>query len=329
MELCLCQSLPAMSFALLRSPGISKCTLQFFVRPDGLTAELLPPSAYFTSYLYHSPIIISLITYRSSFARAPLDKIIPPDLNLPNSGSNLGDSMDAQDVSMEAELQVVLGRQKRALEEAKKRRGQCPSNRKPLHQLVGEYMLAYLGRQISERAPHSLRRSFVPPPYLPCIEPLKTLKKVYIRDLGLETHHRGRYIMLRSVTPPTKFTGVMMIASDENGDGITLQLYHQQDEQSGPIKDPIQVNNVYIIKEPYFKTMSDGRHGVRVDHVSDISRLPNDDEEMPLKWRPCLVEKGKTAMKWKEEGNALLRQQDLGGAVSRYVPSHRVLRLRI
>jgi len=230
--------------------------------------------------------------------------------------------MDAQDVSMRAEHRAVLEKRKKALSEARLRNGQRPNDRKPLHQLVDEYMAAYLGRQIFEQAPHSLRQSFVPLPYLPCIEPLKTLKKVYIRDLRLETNHRGRYIMLRSATPPTRLTGVMMIASDEKGDGVTLQLYHQQDEHYGPIKDLIQVNNVYIIKEPYFKTTSDGRYGVRVDHVSDISLLQGDDPIMPLIWCPSLVETGKTAAKWKEEGNALLRKGNLGGAVTRYVSLH-------
>jgi hypothetical protein len=83
------------------------------------------------------------------------------------------------------------------------------------------------GKTNSNKA--NLRTSFVPPAYPPCLTSFCDLTKVMIKDL-LETHHRGTYLLLRSVTPPDRMTAVTAIAEDENGDVFMLQLYNQEEE---------------------------------------------------------------------------------------------------
>ena len=107
------------------------------------------------------------------------------------------------------------------------------------------------------------RHSWVAAPYAPSVEPLKTLKRLHIKDLRLETHHRGNYVMLRVATPPNTMTAVMVIAEDEQGSGVMLMVYQQEDTECGLAEDIAQVGGVCIVKEPYFKTMSNGGYGVR------------------------------------------------------------------
>jgi hypothetical protein len=67
--------------------------------------------------------------------------------------------------------------------------------------------------------------SFVPPPYLLCIAPLKKLKQMFIKDLQLETHHHGNYLLVRSITPLNRITAIIAIVVDEREDVVVLQLY--------------------------------------------------------------------------------------------------------
>ena len=67
------------------------------------------------------------------------------------------------------------------------------------------------------------------------------------------------------------------------------------------------MKNVCIVKEPYFKTMSDGCYGLRVDHISDIIWLSPDDERIPLNWRSQVTELEKDAEDLKVTGNGALK----------------------
>jgi hypothetical protein len=75
---------------------------------------------------------------------------------------------------------------------------------------------------------HEIRSSFVPPAYTPSVAAPSTLKGILIKDLTLETHHRGSYILLRAVTPTDRMTAVMAVVEDERGDVLMLQLYNQE-----------------------------------------------------------------------------------------------------
>lgn len=82
---------------------------------------------------------------------------------------------------------------------------------------------------------------------------LSSLKKMMIDDLLLETHHRGTYLLVRSVTPQDRMTAVMAIVEDERGDVLMVQLYHQQNDAVGQAEDILVEGTVLILKEPYLK----------------------------------------------------------------------------
>jgi hypothetical protein len=161
-----------------------------------------------------------------------------------------------------------------------------------------------------------IRSSFVPPSYPPCAVPLSDLNKTMIDHLLLETHHRGTYLLVRSVTPQNWMTAVMAIVEDEKGDVLMVQLYHQEDGT----EDVIVEGTVLLLKEPFLKLMSDGNYGLRVDHLSDIVFLSADDERIPGSWRRGSAEQsGGAALAWKTKGNTHFAKSAHRSAIEWYV----------
>jgi len=84
-------------------------------------------------------------------------------------------------------------------------------------------MMQNAGRA-SDTTMHYVASSFVPSPYPPCVTPFVELTKIAIRDLVLETQHRGKYLLARCATPQDRMTGVLTIVEDEGQDVVLLQL---------------------------------------------------------------------------------------------------------
>ena len=124
-----------------------------------------------------------------------------------------------------------------------------------------------------------------------------------IKDLVLETHHRGTYVCLRAVTPPYRVTGVMAITEDEEENTVTLELYNQGTFRS--VAEIMDEGSVLILKEPYLKASSDGNYGLRVDHPSDFSLILEDDEVFPSAWQKNL-DGDASALVWLIQGKRLL-----------------------
>jgi len=199
----------------------------------------------------------------------------------------------------------TLARQKRVLEEAKKRRGQRPRDRKDRDVILFEFTMASAATsaKTSGSGTHLMRSSFVPPAYPPCITPLDHLHPIMIADLRLETHHRGSYLLLRAVAPPNRMTGILVPVEDERREVAILQLYQQEDEDIRPAKDVLEDGSILIVKEPFFKVMASGEYGLRVDHLSDVLYLDTFDPRVPQSWRPKRVETEISANSLKLKGN--------------------------
>lgn len=105
----------------------------------------------------------------------------------------------------------------------------------------------------------------------------------------------------------------MNAVEDENGGCDLIQLYNT-DETRDPRKI-LPEGQVLIVKEPFYKSNVAGGTSVRVDHVSDVIFLSPGDDRIPPKWQPCITPVNKTAMDWKEEGNALLRGSEFHKAI--------------
>lgn len=208
----------------------------------------------------------------------------------------------------------LIDRQKKTLQEAKKRQGQRPRDRKSRDHAYRKFMETLKFKGIGE--PRMIHSSFTPPAYLPCTSPISELRYVTIRDLQLETHHRGTYLMLRSITPPSRMTAIMAIMEDENDDVMMLQLYQQEDEGKRAAADIVNVGTILLVKEPYFKVMGDGEYGLRVDHLSDVFHVEKNDARVPKAWQPRKIESVHSAESLKTKGNLSMEKKRYWDAIT-------------
>jgi hypothetical protein len=232
--------------------------------------------------------------------------------------------MDVNDVSGADHYVKIIEQQKKVLQAAQKRKGERPRDLKPRSTIIGDHMLKSMGMHMMTLSPsgsgnHMIRSSFLARPYLPSVAPFKALKKMLLKDLKLETHHRGLYLLLRVITPPTRMTGIMVVMEDEADQAMIVQLYQQEEEKYRPARVSVERNGVCVIKEPYFKIMGDGGYGLRLDHVSDLIWLLEIDDRIPLQWRPRITQLDKTADEWKSEGNCAMKSQEFFEAARKQV----------
>lgn len=209
----------------------------------------------------------------------------------------------------------VISSQRKTLQEAKLRQGQRPHDRKTREQTYTNFMMLFTSGEITQLK-GIVSSAFIPPPYLPCSTPMTELKPVAIKNLQLETHHRGTYLLLRSITSPHRMTAIMAVMEDEYGDVVLLQLYQQDDESNRSAIDIVNVDTVLLVKEPYFKVMGDGEYGIRVDHLSDVIHLKRDDPRMPTAWQPQLIEIQLSAESLKTKGNRSMGKKKYWDAVT-------------
>ncbi|KAJ6138087.1 hypothetical protein N7471_004573 [Penicillium samsonianum] len=153
--------------------------------------------------------------------------------------------------------------------------------------------------------------SFAPLIYPPCLAPLKGLKKVMVKDLLLETHHRGSYILVRSITQTEKTAAVVAIVEDEQKDAIPLQMLNEK----------LRCQDGSVDKGQILTLIPDTEYGVRVDHVSDIMFIPMFDKMVPSAWRERLPEDETSqwmAGDWLSIGNEYLNRGKFYSATEYY-----------
>lgn len=160
---------------------------------------------------------------------------------------------------------------------------------------------------------HQNQRAVMGEEYPPCRSPLSDLKKMMLKDLTQEKHHRGRFLVLHSFCRPYRSSAVMAAMEDETGDVERLAVYHAKDTLEA--KDILAKDCVVTIKEPYYMSAVDGRHMLRVDHPSDIVVLEDDHALYLSQWRKHVVGAAKTALSWKLEGNAAVAKKSYLEAV--------------
>jgi hypothetical protein len=224
--------------------------------------------------------------------------------------------MDIHDVSTVPQYMEMLLKQKKVLQNAQTRVGQKIETTKSREELTMQFQFRLLMGRQQVRAGSNIRTAFIPPAYSPCFRSNLDLHKVMIKDLLLETHHRERYIMLKSITPPDRMTAVMAIVEDENSDAVMLQLYYQEVESARPAHDILGEGTIVIVKEPYLKLMADGDYGLRIDHPSDLIYVPKDDLRVPSIWQLSgRKEPGFSADSLRMEGNKYFNESNYQAAL--------------
>jgi hypothetical protein len=228
--------------------------------------------------------------------------------------------MDTDDVSSIGQYTQLLDAQKAILKAAMAREGQRPTDRKARGELIDKHQMNTMWTMMQQfgQKQMQIHSSFLPLPYPPSTASLVELTPIYIKNLRLEVHHRGNYLLVRSITVPNRMTAIMVVVEDEKRDALVVQLYQQPDENVRPASSIIMNGDVFLIKEPFFKIMADGEYGLRIDHVSDIVRIDALHELFPKQWIPGPFNSRKTADDWKQEGNVAMGRKQYWEAIQRY-----------
>jgi len=228
--------------------------------------------------------------------------------------------MNTDDVSDIGQYTQFLDAQKAILKAAMAREGQLPTDRKARGELIDKHQMMTMQTMMQRfgQKEMQIHSSFLPPPYPPSTASLDELTAIYIKDLRLGIHHRGNYLLVRSVTAPNRMTAIMVVVEDEKRDALVVQLYQQPDENVRPASSIITNGDVFLIKEPFFKIMGDGEYGLRVDHVSDLVRIDARHKLCSKQWIPDLFNLRRTADDWKQEGNVAMGRERYWEAIQRY-----------
>ncbi|PWY92204.1 TPR domain protein [Aspergillus heteromorphus CBS 117.55] len=172
-----------------------------------------------------------------------------------------------------------------------------------------------------QRPQPRFRPSCAPPPYLPCVTPLNGLRKAMLRDLFLEIHHRGVYVLVRTIEVIGKETAVTMLVEDEQKTAFHLSIYNQE---PGALHETLRQGTVMIVKEPYLRSKATGEYAVCVDHLSDVIYLYRGDQRVPSLWRLEVSQQSDTAPRWEQVGNGLSKMGKYYNAMECYVNGLRV-----
>ncbi|KAH8845485.1 hypothetical protein MCOR27_007106 [Pyricularia oryzae] len=225
----------------------------------------------------------------------------------------------ADDPNLERYL-AMLKEQKVKLVEALAHKGKKPpdSLRRSRKTLKQEFTMAALSKSMRNfmgQRDH-IRACFIGAAYPPCTLPLSTLVPIMIRDLRLETQHRGRVLIVRAFCHPTKLTSIQNAIEDELGDVDRLAIYNLP--QTVEPDAVLPQGAVVAIKEPYYKRTADGGLFVRVDHPSDFVRLRPGSSIIPDSLATHKTKADPSVLELKEDGNTAFKNGKFEAAIDLY-----------
>ncbi|KKY31772.1 putative tpr domain-containing protein [Diaporthe ampelina] len=168
-------------------------------------------------------------------------------------------------------------------------------------------------------------------PYAPCTTPTADLRPMRLADLRVETHHRGRKLMLeraagvggKGLSAVVQLAGrSWALVQEVEGEGdverleVCLHTY-----QHG--KDALECSGgkVLVVREPYFTVTEQGEATVRVDHPSDLEWLDGEKGSHASTIKDGLEDvesAAQGARRCKERGNTALAARDPSLACTHY-----------
>ncbi|KAG6362429.1 hypothetical protein INS49_010659 [Diaporthe citri] len=168
-------------------------------------------------------------------------------------------------------------------------------------------------------------------PYPPCTTPTSDLAPMALAELRVGTHHRGRKLVLKRAAGVRGrgVSAVVQLAARSwalvqgvGGEGGVERLeVCLHTHQYG--KDVLECSGgkTFVVREPYFTVTEQGEATIRVDHLSDLEWLDNEDES-PGQMLKNGLESAETAVRearrCKERGNTALAARDPALACTHY-----------
>ncbi|OAA50848.1 TPR domain protein [Beauveria brongniartii RCEF 3172] len=199
--------------------------------------------------------------------------------------------MDTREVSQDAQFAAHVREVGLMHEMAQLRNGQLVHDHPPPDSLVARFSAI----RVSLNAKHATQETLIsttqlPPPYPPSDRFVEELSPIDIKQMRLGEHHRGSRVIVRALTSPIRLNAIMLVVEDLEGTAVNLQLHHHPSADDVPSEEVINIGNVLIIKEPFFKCTTDNSYSLRVDHLSDVVWLEPFDSRVPDAWRTAVPE---------------------------------------
>ncbi|KAM0466045.1 hypothetical protein ACHAPV_000998 [Trichoderma viride] len=216
---------------------------------------------------------------------------------------------------------ALLKQQKALLKGAQAYKGQEPLASMKRSRSVLQQQFYGMALQLGMRSlmlpdEQQIRSCFIGAAYAPCTLPLSSLAPIHLRDLTLETQHRGRVLIVRAFCEPNSMVSIQNAVEDELGDVDRLAIYNLLPTTEANAVLP--QGAIVAVKEPYYKLTADGGPFVRVDHPTDFVLLKPGNSIIPRRFDTRIKQIGQSATRLKEEGNSRFQRGDFQVAAEIY-----------
>ncbi|KAF7187933.1 SET and MYND domain-containing protein 5 [Pseudocercospora fuligena] len=150
-------------------------------------------------------------------------------------------------------------------------------------------------------------------PYPPCVRSLHQLQSVQLSELRRETHHRGKMVIVRTISRLLLHHHFGVAAVEDESGSPRLMYFFNTQHKSGEAAMP--AGTVLAVKEPYYTLdRSLDLWSIRSEHPNDVLPLSRNHSLVPLSMRmSTMAIDNKGALEWKHDGNVALRPANPGG----------------
>lgn len=146
--------------------------------------------------------------------------------------------------------------------------------------------------------------------YPPSTTPIHKLKRIFLKDLSLDFHHRGCYALVQ-IKPGLPFSGGVAIVDDEKGDFAGVRIVDQDGKRI--YNESWGCAKFLIIKEPFYVAVSRSSVGcITVHHVTDVVVILSNDSRLPKGWR---LRTEKSVDEWRQVGNKAVSEKQFHLAI--------------
>ncbi|KAL4732053.1 hypothetical protein ACLX1H_001060 [Fusarium chlamydosporum] len=182
--------------------------------------------------------------------------------------------------------------------------------------LMQDLSSAAFGLGTSKKSKETMPAYGIGDPYPPCTKKLDDLESMRLKDLRMETHHKGYFLSLRRVSPvaileASSWAVVQDLTSD---DSERMEIFLHKSQHG---HDTLDMAIGIAVKEPYYTLNTQGEATIRVDHPSDliITGLSENPEAWRLRPKDPSSLKPPSAETYKQKGNhALLKKRNYAQA---------------
>lgn len=134
--------------------------------------------------------------------------------------------------------------------------------------------------------------------YFPSTTPIRKLKRIGLKELSLNLHHRGCYVLVK-INPSIPFGGGVAVVIDQEESLAGVRMVHQDGKRT--YNDSWGMAKYLIIKEPFYVAIPRSSIGcITVHHLTDVFVVPLDDQRLPKHWQ---LRAEKSVDEWRQIGN--------------------------